>query len=82
VLTERYYSWRDAENIAKDDPEINLSGEGPTYNPRNFVDEEIPEQQFEAPTEPEVKAEVAQETKPDIVQSGIPETKPEARPNI
>lgn len=48
VLTERYYSWRDAETIAKDDPEINLSGDGPVYNPRDFeADEELPEERLE-----------------------------------
>ncbi|KAH8804843.1 54S ribosomal protein L4, mitochondrial [Xylogone sp. PMI_703] len=40
VLTERYYAWRAAEEVAKKDPEINLSGEGPVYVPRNFEDEE------------------------------------------
>lgn len=40
VLTERYYSWRDAEGIAKDDPEVNLSGDGPVYTPSEFMEEE------------------------------------------
>ena len=52
VLTERYYSWRDAETIAKEDPEVNLSGNGPAYTPMEFMEEEI---------EPEVTAEVASE---------------------
>ena len=40
ALTERYYSWRDAEEIAKNDPEINLGGDGPVYTPSEFMDEE------------------------------------------
>ena len=40
VLTERYYSWRDAEDIAKTDPEVNLQGDGPVYTPSEFMEEE------------------------------------------
>lgn len=39
VLTERFYSWRDAEEVAKNDPEICLSGDGPIYQPRDFEEE-------------------------------------------
>ncbi|KAF8863279.1 54S ribosomal protein L4, mitochondrial [Acephala macrosclerotiorum] len=54
VLTERYYSWRDAEVVAKNDPEINLSGQGPLYQPVDFMEEEPP---AEIAAEPEVKPE-------------------------
>lgn len=54
VLTERYYSWRDAETVAKNDPEINLSGEGPLYQPVDFMEEEP---LAEIAAEPEVKPE-------------------------
>lgn len=40
VLTERYYSWQEAELLAKDDPEIDLSGDGPVYTPMEFEEEE------------------------------------------
>ncbi|OWO98915.1 hypothetical protein B2J93_7002 [Marssonina coronariae] len=45
VLTERYYSWREAEIIAQSDPEIDLSGNGPVYKPADFEAEEtdVPE---------------------------------------
>ncbi|ROT38605.1 MRP-L47-domain-containing protein [Sodiomyces alkalinus F11] len=33
VLTERYYLWEDAYELAKQDPEINLSGKGEAYTP-------------------------------------------------
>jgi large subunit ribosomal protein L47 len=67
VLTERYYSWRDAEVIAKDDPEVDLSGDRPAYNPTDFIEEYVPEedvslesdvkQEQNLPLEPEVKPE-------------------------
>ena len=40
ALTERYYSWRDAEEVARNDPEVNLSGEGPAYMPVDFEEED------------------------------------------
>ena len=40
ALTERFYSWRDAETLAKTDPEIDLSGNGPVYNPKDFEEAE------------------------------------------
>ncbi|TLD21505.1 hypothetical protein PspLS_08996 [Pyricularia sp. CBS 133598] len=33
VLTERFYAWEDARKLAMEDPEINLSGNGPIYTP-------------------------------------------------
>ncbi|EPQ65396.1 BgtA-20946 [Blumeria graminis f. sp. tritici] len=40
VLTERWYSWTEAKDLAKEDPEINLSGTGPTYCPREYLEVE------------------------------------------
>jgi large subunit ribosomal protein L47 len=67
VLTERYYSWQDAEAIAKNDLEVDLSGEGPTYNPTDFVEKYVPEEEVslesgvepeqDIPLEPEAKSE-------------------------
>lgn len=39
ALTERYYSWREAEDLAKKDGEINLSGDGPAYVPGDFIED-------------------------------------------
>ena len=69
VLTERYYSWQDAEVIAKNDPEVDLSGEGPTYNPTDFVEKYVPEE--------EVSLESGVKLEQDI--SLEPETKPEQK---
>lgn len=44
ALTDRYYSWREAEELAKNDEEIDLSGEGPTYVPRDFVEDSLVEE--------------------------------------
>jgi large subunit ribosomal protein L47 len=52
VLTERYYSWRDAEVVAKEDPEIDLSGEGPAYVPVDFEEDVLLEEE----RKPEVRA--------------------------
>ena len=51
ALTERYYSWREAEELSKHDKDINLSGEGPAYVPNNFVEEPQPEPEPEQTSE-------------------------------
>lgn len=63
-MTERYYSWQDAVIIAKDDPEIDLSGDGPLYTPRVFEEdlEEDVVDEAELETEGEVKPKPAQVT--------------------
>lgn len=33
MLTERYYAWKDALEVAQTDKEIDLSGKGPVYVP-------------------------------------------------
>jgi large subunit ribosomal protein L47 len=67
VLTERFYSWRDAEAIAKNDPEIDLSGEGPTYVPSDFVEEDVPEEDVspESEVQPEQNIPLEPEVKPE-----------------
>lgn len=39
VLTERYYAYREARELAENDPEVDLSGQGVPYTPK--VDEEF-----------------------------------------
>ncbi|KAI6244717.1 54S ribosomal protein L4, mitochondrial [Erysiphe necator] len=44
VLTERWYSWTEARNLAENDPEVDLSGSGPAYRPKDiFVEDSSPE---------------------------------------
>ncbi|PWW79446.1 MRP-L47-domain-containing protein [Tuber magnatum] len=38
TLTERYYAWQEAQKIAATDPEVDLSGEGPAYQPHDSAD--------------------------------------------
>jgi large subunit ribosomal protein L47 len=47
VLTERQYAWEDAVELAQQDPEINMSGEGPVFTPSSYLDapEESPEEE-------------------------------------
>jgi large subunit ribosomal protein L47 len=40
ALTERYYAWEDAVKLAKIDPEVDLSGNGPAYTPSEYLVEE------------------------------------------
>ncbi|KAL5316416.1 hypothetical protein ACEPPN_015463 [Leptodophora sp. 'Broadleaf-Isolate-01'] len=70
VLTERYYSWQQAEFLAKDDPEIDLSGNGPVYNPMEFEEEaEFPEEES---LQSEVKPEISLETEAKPEQKTSP----------
>lgn len=39
VLTERQYVWEDALKLADSDPEIDLSGEGPAFTPKQFLED-------------------------------------------
>lgn len=39
VLTERFYLWEDAVKLAKNDPEVNLSGDGPAFTPKDYLEE-------------------------------------------
>lgn len=43
ALTERYYAWEDAVEVAKSDPEINLSGDGVAFTPLEYLEEESSE---------------------------------------
>jgi large subunit ribosomal protein L47 len=74
VLTERFYSWRDAEAIAKNDPEVDLSGEGPTYTPSDFVEEDVPEEEvsLESEVQPEQNIPPEPEVKPEQKASPVP----------
>ncbi|KAK1755767.1 mitochondrial 39-S ribosomal protein L47 (MRP-L47)-domain-containing protein [Echria macrotheca] len=40
VLTERQYAWEDAVKLAETDPEIDLSGEGPVFTPKEYLEAE------------------------------------------
>jgi large subunit ribosomal protein L47 len=73
VLTERYYSWRDAEIVAKSDREINLSGVGPLFIPEDFIEEELREHVSETESL-QIPAEAAG------AGEAAPAIKPEARP--
>ncbi|KAK0714637.1 mitochondrial 39-S ribosomal protein L47 (MRP-L47)-domain-containing protein [Lasiosphaeris hirsuta] len=65
VLTERFYAWEDAVELAKSDPEINLSGDGPAFTPQEYL-EEVPGEG--APVE-EIEA-----AESDVATSPIPDS--------
>ncbi len=39
VLTERQYLWEDARELAKADQEIDLTGKGPAFTPKDYLDD-------------------------------------------
>lgn len=47
VLTERYYSWEEARKIARNDVEVDLSGDGAAYTPSHFEEDILEEQALE-----------------------------------
>lgn len=40
TLVERFYLWEDATKLAKNDPEIDLSGDGSAFTPMEYLEEE------------------------------------------
>ncbi|KAI8960032.1 MRP-L47-domain-containing protein [Daldinia sp. FL1419] len=44
ALTERYYVWEDARQLAETDPEIDLTNTNRPYTPSSYLDEEIKEE--------------------------------------
>ncbi|RYP37200.1 hypothetical protein DL767_003019 [Monosporascus sp. MG133] len=92
ALTERYYLWEDARVLAESDPEIDLSGNGEAYKPRNYfeaeealdsekqaVEESSQEgQPLESEFEPEKTG--AEKTDPSTLPSRPVETQQTARP--
>lgn len=45
TLTERYYAYREADILKDQDEEIDLSGNGDPYTPKDlFEEEEVPEE--------------------------------------
>jgi len=71
VLTERFYTWEDAVKVAENDPEVNLTGDGPAFTPADYLEEADV-----AAEEPADRAEPAAAAAPDATT--IPSTKPQA----
>ncbi|KAI1876786.1 uncharacterized protein JN550_000858 [Neoarthrinium moseri] len=64
ALTERFYTWEDARQLAEEDPEVDLSNESSPYTPRSYLEEEVADPQaLEAEAEAEAEA-VVQEQQP------------------
>lgn len=41
VLTERHYAWEEARQLAQQDQEVDLSGEGAAYQPGRMLEDEV-----------------------------------------
>ena len=79
VLTERFYAWRDAQEVAASDPEVDMSGEGPAYVPSDFVDEDVMEEEEEHEV---IEAAENQDQQQELrLPEAAPEGKPETRSN-
>lgn len=48
VLTERQYAWEDAVKLAEEDPEIDMSGEGPLFTPSDYMEAPYEERSTQA----------------------------------
>jgi large subunit ribosomal protein L47 len=83
TLTERFYAWEDAVKLAENDPEVNLTGNGPAFTPSDYLEEtetetaavEGEQHVAEAAEETAEKAEPAAAA-PD--PATIPSSKPQA----
>lgn len=65
ALTERFYTWQDAVEVATNDPEINLKGaNGKVYTPSAYEDEA--EATEWTKSEAQSEANAAKETKDSI----------------
>lgn len=41
ALTERYYTWEDARELAEEDPEVDLANVTNPYNPSTYFADEV-----------------------------------------
>ncbi|KAK4156216.1 mitochondrial 39-S ribosomal protein L47 (MRP-L47)-domain-containing protein [Chaetomidium leptoderma] len=73
TLTERFYTWEDAVKTAENDPEINLSGDGPPFTPSDYLEDA----EVAAEGDQQI-AEAAEETAEKAEPATIPSSKPQA----
>ena len=67
ALTERFYTWQDAVDVARSDPEINLEGaEGQVYTPLAYEDEEIDTAEAWKEADPTLKGTAKTETPKEV----------------
>lgn len=77
TLTERYYAWEDARELAEKDPEIDLSGEGNPYTPRDYMEEDMEQLALDPESAAQQREEKFMEEKPateSIDTSNLPKT--------
>ncbi|KAI9839269.1 MAG: hypothetical protein M1819_003263 [Sarea resinae] len=60
ALTERWYAWDEARKVARSDPEVKLTGDGPAYLPQAFEDDI--DHEIQASAEAEARAAVESDT--------------------
>ncbi|KAK7981909.1 50s ribosomal protein l4 [Apiospora saccharicola] len=86
TLTERYYAWEDARDLAEKDPEIDMSGEGNPYTPRDYLEEDMEQLALDPETAAQQGEEKFMEEKlatESIDPSSLPKTEqPQSSPRV
>ncbi|KAK9771322.1 putative Large ribosomal subunit protein uL29m [Seiridium cardinale] len=77
ALTERYYTWEDARQLAEEDPEIDLANPTSPYNPSTYFEDAADSNIMEADAAELEKP--AQETIDPSTLPKTPSSQPEAR---
>lgn len=84
VLTERQYVWEDAVKLAENDPEIDLSGNGPAFTPTEFLEEieEMAEEEEAAEAGEDAVKEIAGDEQQSLKEpaAAVPATPMPAEP--
>lgn len=75
TLTERYYSWQDARDLAETDPEVDLADHRSPYTPSDYLEEGTDGQGLAAEAETEAQAgQEEQKIADSIDPSTLPKT--------
>ena len=83
ALTERFYTWEDAVKLAKEDPEVDLSGNGTPFTPMEYLEEEALDEmhEHEAAEEAQAQAEKQQRESGEANARTTTEVDPSTIPN-
>lgn len=82
ALTERFYAWEDAVKVAQNDPEVNLSGNGPAFTPSDYLEgEAVAESAAEGEQQvAEAVEETGEKSAPAAAATPEPATIPSSKP--
>lgn len=75
ALTERFYTWEDARQLAEEDPEIDLANATNPYSPNTYLEEDV----AGADAAEQQRQQVEESAQGQIDPSTLPKT-PESHP--